>query len=73
MRSITWIPLCAVVRACLTLVTVSTVSAAEVKFDKVEYFRLRFDDEQCRPPAVPQLRESNPQDSVSLGNVLATV
>src|SRR6516162_4316141 len=36
MRSITWIALCAVV--CLTFVTVSTVSAAEVKFDKVEYF-----------------------------------
>jgi len=36
MRSIIWIALCAVV--CLTFVTVSTVSAAEVKFDKVEYF-----------------------------------
>src|SRR6516162_4316140 len=36
MRSIIWIALCAVV--CLTFVTVPTVSAAEVKFDKVEYF-----------------------------------
>ena len=36
MRSITRIALCAVV--CLAFVVVSTVSAAEVKFDKVEYF-----------------------------------
>src|SRR5215471_3703234 len=36
MRSIARIALCAVV--CLTFVVVSTVSAAEVKFDKVEYF-----------------------------------
>ena len=35
MRSITRIALCAVV--CLTFLAISTVSAAEVKFDKVEY------------------------------------
>ena len=36
MQSITRIALCAVV--CLTLVTVPTVNATEMKFDKVEYF-----------------------------------
>jgi hypothetical protein len=27
--------------------------------------RLRLDDEQCRPPVVPQLREPDQEDSIS--------